>query len=68
MVTEDEENQVFSLLHIALFIGFCVFFSLAIGDVFYLHHAFDASNYGIGLGAITGGGGAGLFMKTKGGA
>jgi hypothetical protein len=68
MVTEDDENKVYSLLHVGIGCGFIVFFLLAIGDVFYLRHAFDAQSYGIGLGGLAGGGGAGLLMKTRGGA
>jgi len=50
---------------VALMLGVVTFVFLAICDVLLHGKGFDAASFGTGYGALTGGGLAGIWMKSK---
>lgn len=58
------DGETYDVARVLLFFG-GIAFILYSGYVVWSNHAFDFQSYGIGLGGIIGGGGAGIGLKSK---
>jgi len=60
----EKDNQTFCAFKTIIFGGSLVFIGCAIAHVI-INHTFDAQAFGIGIGALAGGGGVGVMTKDK---
>lgn len=65
ILTEDDGNSVWSLVHVMIATGFVTFIGLAIYSVVILGHDFNPVTFGAGLGAIVALGATGIYANAK---
>lgn len=63
MLTEDDENFVWSPARMAWLVANAVFLALSVYDTVWMGRPFDPQAFGVGLAAVNGAGGASVYMS-----